>query len=332
MAQSAGNVRPVIDGDRCVHALAAQASCRRCASACPHGALNLTDQSLEFDEEACTGCGHCRPACPEAAISFPEVSLSPVVDKEAGEAHLACTLAIPEGGAGTVPCLHAVGEHDLTRWANDGVRRLRVSRGQCADCAHRAAVAIEDHVGAVNRLRISREQVLLEIADETPPSWRQRVASTSAQGRKLDSSRRALFAGLFKQPAAALPNAASKAMARFAPVIDAAACTGCDACARICPHEAISLSHDEHGLHYATAPHACTGCGLCTDLCQDSAIRVEAFALAGPMRVALIEYRCTRCGVPFHEPEGASARAAGDVRCRICRTHCHPAKLFEVRS
>lgn len=331
MAQSAADVHPVIDGDGCVHALAAQASCQRCASACPHGALNLTDQSLEFDEEACTGCGHCRPACPEAAISLPELSLSPVVDTQSGDAYLACTIAIPEVGAGTVPCLHAVGERDLTRWGTDGVRRLRVSRGQCANCAHRAAVAIEDHVRAVNRLGMSRGQLLLDLADETPSSWRQRVASTSAQGRKLNSSRRALFAGLFRQPAAALPKAASDAMARFAPFFDAAACTGCDACARICPHEAILLTRDEHGLHYATAPHACTGCGLCTDLCQDNAIRVEAFAPAGALRVALEERRCTRCGVPFHEPARGGAETAGDGRCRICRTHCHPVKLFEVR-
>ncbi len=332
MPQSASDIRPVTDADRCVHDLTPQASCRRCASACPHDALALTDQALTFDEEACTGCGHCRAACPDAAISLPGPTFSPVVDKDTGDAYLACTRAIPQGGAGTLPCLHALGEHDLTRYADDGAPRLHLARGACADCPQRAVVTIEDHAAAVNRLRASRGCQQLVLVDETAPCWRHQVAAISVQGRKLDATRRALFAGFFRQPAAALQKTVPEDLARYAPLIDAAACSGCDACARICPHGAISLSRDEHGLHYATAPRACTGCGLCSDLCQDGAVRVGAFAPAGPVRVALVERRCTRCGVPFHEPEGTRSENAGDGRCRICRTHRHPAKLFEVRS
>ena len=332
MTHGARHGSPVIDAERCVHAHAAQASCCRCASACPHDALRLTDQSLEFDEAACTGCGHCRPACPETAIAFPGISLEPVVDKEAGEVYLACSATIPEGGPGTLPCLHIMGERDLSQMASDGVSQLRVARGACADCMQRAAATIEDHLFAVNRLLISRGQVQIELVDETPPSWRQRVASTSAQGRALNASRRALFSGLFPKPAGRSQNTDSSAMlARFAPLIEAAACSGCDACARICPHGAILLMYDEAGLRYATKPHACTGCGLCTDLCDHDAIRIEAFAPAGAMRLALTEGRCTRCGAPFHEPEPDTNGPKAQELCRICRTHRHPTKLFEVR-
>lgn len=333
MVERAGHQRPVIDAERCVHTFAAQASCRRCASACPHGALTLTEQSLDFDEDACTGCAHCRPACPEAAISVPGLSLTTVVDKDAREAHAACAVAIPDGGLGTVPCLHAFGEHDLASLANGGVTRLCVARGSCAECADRPAVTIYDHVRAVNRLRAAHGLPALELADETAQAWQRRVLSVAAQGRTLDSGRRGLFAGLLRRPADEAPYIEPATLTRFAPRIEAAACSGCDACARICPHNAISLRRDEYGLHYASISSACTGCGLCKDMCQDGAIDVEAFASAAAMRVALIESKCTRCGVPFHQPAHGSGERADQLSlCRICRAQPHPAKLFEVRS
>lgn len=333
MVHSAAIQRPVIDAERCVHAFAAQASCRRCASACPHGALTLTEQSLDFDEDACTGCGHCRPACPEAAIALPGLSLTAAVDKDAREAHVACAVAIPDGGLGTVPCLHAFGERDLASLANDGVTRVRVARGSCAECVERPAVTIDDHVRAVNRLRTAHGQPALELADETPHAWQRRVVSVAAQGRTLDSGRRGFLSGLLRRPADEAPAIETAILTRFAPRIEVAACSGCDACARICPHGAISLRRDEYGLHYTSMPSACTGCGLCQDICQDGAINVEAFVPAAAMRVALIESRCTRCGVPFHQPAHGSGERADELSlCRICRAHPHPAKLFEVRS
>lgn len=333
MTQGACLPPPVIDGDRCVHGISASASCSRCAAACPHGALQLTQSSLTFDENACTGCGHCRPACPQAAITFPELSVSPVIDKEAHEALLACAVAVPERGPGTVPCLHMLGERDMARLADDGIGTWRTARGRCETCPDKAVTGFEEHAGAINRLRAARGLRALVIADEAPRDWTRRASSILTQGRKLDQSRRALFAGLLRRP---VPEAGEPAvgagpgLARYAPWIEEAACSGCNACARICPHGAIALARDDVGLHYVTRPQDCTGCGLCTDLCQDSAVHVSAFASISPQRVALLQDRCTRCGVPFHEPVRAGAR--DENRCRICRGHAHPQKLFEVRT
>jgi NAD-dependent dihydropyrimidine dehydrogenase PreA subunit len=333
MALRAGLHLPVIDGDRCVHGMAASASCSRCVAACPHGALQLTPDSLTFNESACTGCGHCRPACTEAAIAFPDLSLSPVIDTEASEALLACSIAAPEQDPGSIPCLHMFGERDVARLADDGIAVLRTARGRCETCINRAVTGIEDHANAVNRLRTSRGRKSLVVADEAPPDWVRQVSATLTQGRKLDQSRRTLFAGLLRRSRPAMSGqtaAAGPALACSAPMIDQAACSGCDACARICPHEAIALSHDADGLHYATQPEACTGCGLCTDLCQDGAVHVVAFASVSSQRVALLQDRCTRCGTLFHEP--VRAGAGDEKRCRICRGHTHPSKLFEVRT
>lgn len=329
---AAGVPVPVIDSERCVHALASFASCARCADACPQQALQLTDTSLTFDEERCTGCGHCRPACPEAAISFPSLSLSPVVDREAREAFLACHAAVPEGGAGTIPCLHAVTEQDLTALANNGAGRLHIARAQCETCAHKAVTGIGERARAVNLMQTARGLPAIALLEEAPQSWRKHVARALADGRTLDTGRRALFSSFLRHQvpqrrvAAAAPN-----VARFALHIDEAACTGCDACARICPHGAIALARDEQGLAYSIAAQACTNCGLCTDLCEAGAVRILPFAAPRTARVALAEHRCTRCGVPFHEPVREGALTAGHDRCRICQGQTQAAKLFEVR-
>jgi len=52
--------------------------------------------------------------------------------------------------------------------------------------------------------------------------------------------------------------------------VDAARCTGCGACAAICPMEAIAVD--------ATASietSRCTGCGLCVDECPQEAITLK---------------------------------------------------------
>ena len=51
-------------------------------------------------------------------------------------------------------------------------------------------------------------------------------------------------------------------------VADKAKCTGCTACASICPHGAIAMLADEEGFLYPhILPDRCTGCGLCERIC-----------------------------------------------------------------
>jgi dihydroorotate dehydrogenase (fumarate) len=57
--------------------------------------------------------------------------------------------------------------------------------------------------------------------------------------------------------------------------IDAADCTGCGLCQRICAYSAIQV-----GPPYHVLPGPCVGCGLCAELCPVSAIRLEERAQA----------------------------------------------------
>jgi formate hydrogenlyase subunit 6/NADH:ubiquinone oxidoreductase subunit I len=67
-----------------------------------------------------------------------------------------------------------------------------------------------------------------------------------------------------------LPADVRKALVRYA--IDRQKCTGCGACLRACPHDAISGAKQE--------PHiidreACTKCGICRDTCKSEAVVVR---------------------------------------------------------
>lgn len=51
--------------------------------------------------------------------------------------------------------------------------------------------------------------------------------------------------------------------------IEHKACSGCTACANICPHNAITLRKNEKGFQYPVIdPNKCTDCGLCGTVCQ----------------------------------------------------------------
>lgn len=70
--------------------------------------------------------------------------------------------------------------------------------------------------------------------------------------------------------------------------VDAARCTGCAACARECPYNAIEMAAQPEG-----APHAqlavvkerlCTGCGICVAACPEDAIDLKQLSFGGLRR------------------------------------------------
>jgi Pyruvate/2-oxoacid:ferredoxin oxidoreductase delta subunit len=105
-----------------------------------------------------------------------------------------------------------------------------------------------------------------------------------------------------------------------APAIDPERCTGCDACARICPHQVFRVE----SAAYRLDADGCTGCGLCVDVCTAAAIRIRSPAPSPETRTALHAARCTACGALFHVPK------AGATRCPVCLKARHHERLFQV--
>jgi ferredoxin len=113
-------------------------------------------------------------------------------------------------------------------------------------------------------------------------------------------------------------------LALYAPMIDPRRCTGCDACARICPHDVIEIEPDA----YRIDPDGCTGCGMCMDLCAAGAVSLHTLEPFPQRLVPLRQDRCRACGVAFHVPRGQPL--ADSKTCPICTATNHHKQLFQV--
>jgi Pyruvate/2-oxoacid:ferredoxin oxidoreductase delta subunit len=66
----------------------------------------------------------------------------------------------------------------------------------------------------------------------------------------------------------------------YLPAVDAAACTGCERCVRLCPVEAmtaVSANDSKHPKRTCARvdDERCLGCGVCVRGCRDGALRLE---------------------------------------------------------
>lgn len=328
--------------------MAVVASCDRCLAVCPADALSFGEDAITVDVAACTGCGGCVSACPESAIQMPEPE-----PLRLGEAAIAVCAQHPAaaGHPGAVGCLRHWSLSRLAAlWAN-GVRHLQIACGDCAQCPDRPADetapvsapaheqgALANAHSELSGLLADRGLAPMSLAAaraEDLRQWQRRAEPAPQPGR------RALLLGRTASPEAAdsgkalaemqaRPSPPDAPSPRFAhvPVISALGCTGCDACIRLCPQDALGHrpATSEQPARYVADPALCTACGLCVDSCDDNAISLLAMHTA-PAEIALRDFRCSACGVACHEPDRGDPQ---DNLCRICRQTGHHKKLFQV--
>ncbi len=318
-----GATVPVIDAAACVHTLAPVASCRACVEACPHAAMVLTDEALGIDVEACTGCGRCVPACPRSAITAERDMLVIRTGRDSGEAFAACRRAVQPDVA-AMACVHALGARDLDTLAADGIARLSVATGACETCTDGVGPVRLDQAAKTHAaVRASRGERAVAVVRSDPASFRRTLARARESEQRIDRSRRRLFGAIIDVP----PPAAATPMPRayVTPTIDAAQCTACEACIRICPDDALAL--ERGGRHrFRVQPDRCSGCGLCVDVCEDGAMGLVPLGDAKAADVPLDGYRCRACGVTVHVPAGRDTTSL----CRICARTGHYRSLFQV--
>jgi ferredoxin len=289
--------------------------------------------------------------------------------------------AAPTSAAAITPCIHALGPRDLARLAAAGCRTLLVATGDCDACPRGGAVRLERRLADLARLLDSRGLPVLRIERLSPDRWEAaRDAAAPDPGPAI--ARRAFLRrglgiavdhaastlGLAEAERAAvdtvarlLPDTgAAAALAPIGPRIDPVACTGCDACVRLCPQQAIRLERpqgeavdradaqtavdtgiqarlggeaaggaDAPFLAYRITPADCTGCGICVDVCAARAIRLEAWAPAAPVTLDLAEATCTRCRVRFHRP--IIETRDGAARCPVCARRSGTDRLYRIQ-
>jgi formate hydrogenlyase subunit 6/NADH:ubiquinone oxidoreductase subunit I len=344
-------IAPQVQPTRCVRYRYRYSACRRCADACPHEALALSEEGVAIDVTRCQNCALCTSACLTAALVAGNLARVELLKRAIKQPQFsfACAPSGAEADA-IVPCLGALDAPTLAYLAWRGIAVELKGHEHCARCEHGAQGAMQRtlNLDAVAALQPAASAWTLPHLSDT---------GTGASRREFQAGRRQLFRRLAgrgleaalrtgggDQPVTAkairagtwfLPEGRELLQIVFKAPPDAAAswrsvhdvlplmhlehapgCTACDACTRVCPTGALQVceSVEEWVLRF-TADH-CVACGVCVEVCQPRALCTgpQADVNAGRPAVALQrlrKQRCSRCDRFFVSP-GARAN------CTVC--------------
>lgn len=340
---------PNLLGERCVHARIETASCRACAEACPRGAWVIDEKRVGIDTGACDGCDLCVPACPEGAITSDRQRASDIMLwRDQPSVFRSCEYAGVPDQTGLIPCLHAIGPNELLRLYRRGATGWITSAAPCETCPRGRTQRLQDSIRQVNALLISRSLQPLSLTVLKPDAWSDSLRwATPYQAEAVLTRRRFFRKALelavdtaseatadaavpeakFIAATTGLPATGANDVYLYQPRIDPQQCNGCDACVRLCPHQAILLERLAESWRYRLVAEQCTGCGICRDACDQHAVSLDSLQTRQAPTVDLIAGRCTACGAPYHAP-ATNPITAG--RCRICTRTRHTRLLYQV--
>jgi len=329
---------PTADPERCVHAHAEVASCQRCVEACPRDAWVLDEEELGLDTDRCDGCGLCVAHCPEGALSLS--GAAPPVNTGKASIVIACERTLGDGADWRLPCVHAVSLEQLTLLHRAGLRRISLQTADCPSCPRNDAAGMAHRVALVNRVLSQRRLPVIDLIDQRADHPSGRAGSVRGDVTEAQVSRRGFFRRVmgaaaelqsddgdqgWRPPGEFLPPVGRGDLALAVPTIDPAHCNGCDACVRICPHDALTLAPGRDA--YLISAESCTGCRLCIDVCDQDAVDVTECAVLERLQVPLQERACRSCGAHFHRP---GSEAGNQPLCHVCSRANHQRNLFQV--
>ncbi|MES9859985.1 MAG: 4Fe-4S dicluster domain-containing protein [Candidatus Thiodiazotropha sp. LLP2] len=334
--------------DRCVHSNIEVASCKACVDVCPKDAWLLDDESLLLNESVCDGCGLCSPACPEGAITINnEILVGQLHDSSI--AICACEYTIPADKEGVLPCINAIGLQEILTLYERGISKWSVTTLECNDCKRGKGVHLSEKINHLNNSlrKTGKREIRLSLLSIR--EWLEITQSISEDlsGPKL--SRRGFLEGIistgfnkrielqnsvltksisFKPPGKLLPKAIESHIWPFLPEIDSHSCNGCNACVKVCQHQAIQLLKFDTEFSYYIQPEACSGCKMCSDVCELDAVTVREWKSSVKQQIELTSNNCSSCGNLFHIPKKQSDENAG--YCQICRQQNINSNLYQI--
>lgn len=297
---------PEFRRERCTRYRFKYSECSRCQDACPHAAIQLSDEGVSLDPVKCRECGLCVAACQTEALvteKLPHIQLLKQAGAKAEGFSIACTPSQAEGDA-TVPCLGAL---DATVLAYLSARKIKLElRGAwyCDTCPHgtqgQAMLAY-----ARDGLAILREQAeghWSDIVFAEPPEAQAKPTAVNHARRQMFRQvfGRAMDEALKDTPAAPVPFRAVRVAAPTSTIrrellqivwprkeagefsLDDTlpvsrfevndTCNQCELCVRVCPTGAIGLLETDEAWRLTFQFNRCVGCDVCIEACQPHAL------------------------------------------------------------
>lgn len=304
---------PTFHASRCVRYRYQYSNCRRCADACPHEAVALTDQGVVIDDARCERCALCASSCRTEALMSDNLPWGDLVRQalKRGRFVFACTPSGEEGDA-VVPCLGALNAGMLTYLAARGVGVGLKGSGHCGRCHH----APQGH----DRLSLNLDGVEMLRRAAGDARWgKVTLAETSESERKWADEpymasrrqifRRAISEGVTRfirpvlnEPADPAPATSIRAAAPFAAVQrEMLRVIGSEG---MHPDTVLSL-HPALPLARADVSAGCTACEACARVCPTGALWVSEAGNSWTL-----EFQFSRC-----------------VACDVCVETCQPRVL-----
>lgn len=332
---SLANLIPEIRQERCTRYRYRYSACSRCADQCPHQALILNAEGVSIEAGNCSGCALCTVSCPTAVFHAKNLPLTAIARPDSESLAIACHPSELKGDV-HVPCLGAL---DVALLASLGLRGIKVTlrgSGHCEQCAHaphggQRLQAMFDtlanidafnedgpwplpqmddisEVSGLDRRRAGRRQLFrrwlvhgTEAArNETQPAT-EIPASAIRYAAHFIPARRRLAEKILCQVSEALSDEMS-AMTWTTAYVDAGEndCTGCEACARVCPTGALKVIEEDDNWKLIVSSSQCVGCGVCVEACTVNAIALhhgwQLTEVQSHTLHALRRYRCQGCG------------------------------------
>lgn len=303
---------PEFRQSRCTRFRFRYSECHRCADACPHEAITLTDEGARLDEDGCRHCGLCASACRTGAWESPGFPRLEILRRAASEPRWSFACA-PSGIAAdtVVDCLGVIDASTLAYLSRRAVRVELRGTGHCDGCVHgaRGPAQVEARLAAVEALQAAAGEDWPAISIREEPSARAGKPGVFAPERRqllrklLDAATATPRAPEETAPAA--PDKAIRAARTFVtdrrqllqrvadgrpavsfkvprhPAIDALTlgktpgCTACEACFRACPAGAIQVRETESAWSLVFRQHACVGCEVCLEVCQPRVLQAQ---------------------------------------------------------
>lgn len=313
---------PDFHASRCVRYRYRYSGCRRCAEACPHEAIALSDDGIRLDAVRCRDCQLCTAACRTGALSaggFSRIDFLKAAIRHP-EISVGCE---PSGVDATIraPCLGVLDGTLLAYLSKRGIAVDLLGTEHCDACEHGARgrellatqLSVRDTLERACEGESWAPVRVAEAAPESDPStYRpgrrhllrrllgrgvEEVARAAAPPADLPVADRAIRPGPWYTPEMRellqivgrraenepCPLPAHPALP-LAEMRLAPGCTQCEACLRACPTGAIQVRETDRDWTMLFLPGRCVGCALCVEVCQPGVLRRADTVDAAPER------------------------------------------------